>query len=772
MAEKRSKTRCSVKLASKVLFVSTVISKLGLLIDGLGWRCALWNVLWHWPELFALDAATALMTHLCAQRIVCAWLISSAIWVAAAFVFLHAVCLKVFHVSVDFDIVLFIATHATIFLKNLPYASGQWLVLSAVTFVTLVPCVFIFRSLRLRSVALGIVSVVAVMQLRHHVLQSRKARLNAFCVLLLLLSLRLRSCVRQVSVATASYIATLSYIAKRPVRRYRKRVSVLPQTVPRSRGFGGFAAAWIASVGGLFFGPGTARRLLVASIATIAAQHVFASSFSNKACASTSDAEVGDLVYSASNWRANPLLRLIAGAIYWCTVTAAHCLGISFSEQLEVEVIIGSPTKPFNVVIVQLESVRASSIVQPMAAPFLSSWSRSDNNVYEMGNAHCTMPNTMKSMFSIHCGLPAAMGVSQKEYFAPRALRGCLPAALSRHGYKTAYFTSGSIGYQGRLGFKETFSGKEAEDLGRSASSSTKQLFERSHYLGLEEGVLLSAFDAWIDGHDLPDVAKQPFMITMGTTSTHAPYTVPRNWSKNQQWLSNETEYCRTCQRAKVDGAEWHSPSKCLWHCFLNSLNYVDEFIRDLIAILKKRDLLRNTVLVIVGDHGEHFAVDGASSFGHGSTINENDTHVPLIVRTPHPRGEASNKLLLDNKDTVISLAAVPSIVARAIGSSMRTKVHSGSNKHAATILRGQRVAPPAIVANLYGTLVGTLRKRSEDGVNDLCVRSTAYTKVFSSNCNMASRQRLEDYSTALEALYNNVYDTGGCSAGALNCSH
>ena len=189
-----------------------------------------------------------------------------------------------------------------------------------------------------------------------------------------------------------------------------------------------------------------------------------------------------------------------------------------------------------------------------------------------------------------------------------------------------------------------------------------------------------------------------------------------------------------------------------------------------MIALLTRRDLLRNTVVVVVGDHGEHFAVDGATSFGHGSTINENDTHVPLIVRTPAPPADASSKLLRAQEGAVMSLAAVPSIVSSALGSTISSRVHAGSDARAGLILSGQQIGAAAIAANLYGTLIGTVRQRPNGGDDERCVRSTGYAKFFSGSCNSASRDRLEEYFSALTELYANTFDTGGCRAGTLSC--
>ncbi len=59
-------------------------------------------------------------------------------------------------------------------------------------------------------------------------------------------------------------------------------------------------------------------------------------------------------------------------------------------------------------------------------------------------------------------------------------------------------------------------------------------------------------------------------------------------------------------------------------------LSFTDSQIGRLIAELEARGTLRNTVFVIVGDHGEEFLDHGG--FGHGHTLYQEILDVPLII--------------------------------------------------------------------------------------------------------------------------------------------
>ncbi|MSR61989.1 MAG: hypothetical protein EXS08_06050 [Planctomycetes bacterium] len=57
----------------------------------------------------------------------------------------------------------------------------------------------------------------------------------------------------------------------------------------------------------------------------------------------------------------------------------------------------------------------------------------------------------------------------------------------------------------------------------------------------------------------------------------------------------------------------------------------VDHYLGELFAALKRRGLYDSAVIVVTGDHGEHF---GPEAYGHG-VMHEDVLHVPLIVKLP-----------------------------------------------------------------------------------------------------------------------------------------
>jgi arylsulfatase A-like enzyme len=84
---------------------------------------------------------------------------------------------------------------------------------------------------------------------------------------------------------------------------------------------------------------------------------------------------------------------------------------------------------------------------------------------------------------------------------------------------------------------------------------------------------------------------------------------------------------------------------------------------------LRSAGMLENTWVVITGDHGEHFGEH--NQFGHGSSLYNELTHVPLILIPPIGSGESgpdpSRALRGRRIDVPVSLRDLPATVAELI---------------------------------------------------------------------------------------------------------
>ena len=86
----------------------------------------------------------------------------------------------------------------------------------------------------------------------------------------------------------------------------------------------------------------------------------------------------------------------------------------------------------------------------------------------------------------------------------------------------------------------------------------------------------------------------------------------------------------------------------------------VDDAVAELWALLEERGLVDDTLLVVTSDHGEELFEHGGT--GHGYTLHDENTHVPLIlVGAGLPARRVSQQVrLLDVSPTLAELAGVP----------------------------------------------------------------------------------------------------------------
>jgi len=67
---------------------------------------------------------------------------------------------------------------------------------------------------------------------------------------------------------------------------------------------------------------------------------------------------------------------------------------------------------------------------------------------------------------------------------------------------------------------------------------------------------------------------------------------------------------------------------------YIGEIAFVDSQVGRLLEYLDAHDLARNTVVVVMGDHGESLGEHGEST--HGFFVYQATMHVPLVIRTPY----------------------------------------------------------------------------------------------------------------------------------------
>ena len=248
-----------------------------------------------------------------------------------------------------------------------------------------------------------------------------------------------------------------------------------------------------------------------------------------------------------------------------------------------------------NVVLVILESVGASYLAPYGAArdpmPNLSKLA-TRSVLFE--NAYVTYPESIKGLVSILSSVCPAIDTTAEHYgtVKGRSLGGELSAA----GYRTGLFHSGRFMY---LGMESVIRNRGYDDLRDAGDISG----EHHSSFGVDEPSTVRHMFSWID--ELPD--DQAFFVTYMPVAGHHPYDTPEPGPYPED---NELD-------------RYH-----------NALRYADQAIGQLVAGLRKRQLDDNTLVVVVGDHGQAFG-QHEDNYGHTFFVYEENVRVPLLIAAP-----------------------------------------------------------------------------------------------------------------------------------------
>ncbi|AXT85877.1 sulfatase [Aeromicrobium sp. A1-2] len=282
----------------------------------------------------------------------------------------------------------------------------------------------------------------------------------------------------------------------------------------------------------------------------------------------------------------------------------------------------GEQTTRKNVVIVALESVRASAtgLGDPSlpTTPYLVELARTSTVVHD---ATAVVPHTSKALVAMHCGVAPPLDVDNSEAETGGVASSCLPQLLDTQGYATSFFQSATASFEkradvvGQMGFGEFYPVESMDPAG----------FSRANYFGYEDDIMLDPIRRWTQEH-----RDAPFAMTVLTVATHHNYVVPDGFP--------------TRALAKDEALD----------DYLNLVSYEDRFVRRLIDQFKDQGLYSNTVFVILGDHGEGFGEH--NRWQHDGTIYQEGLHIPFLIH------DGSDPVHRDIDDPMTNTAVLPTV--------------------------------------------------------------------------------------------------------------
>jgi arylsulfatase A-like enzyme len=248
-----------------------------------------------------------------------------------------------------------------------------------------------------------------------------------------------------------------------------------------------------------------------------------------------------------------------------------------------------------NVVMVSLESTAAQYLpVYGGPDDVMPALSALAQNAIIFDRAYAAYPESIKGLFSILCSTFPAFDVEAATL--SRVPCAALPWALKNAGYATGLFHSGRFDY---LGMESVIADRGYEALEDAGDISGNH---RSSF-GVDEPSTITRILNWVDG--LP--RDRPFFLTYLPIAGHHPYE-----TSSPGVFPNDDDFGR----------------------YRNALRDGDSSLGALIDGLRRRGLERDTVWIIVGDHGEAFG-QHEGNYGHTFFLYDENVRVPFIVAAP-----------------------------------------------------------------------------------------------------------------------------------------
>lgn len=308
----------------------------------------------------------------------------------------------------------------------------------------------------------------------------------------------------------------------------------------------------------------------------------------------------------------------------------------------------GAPTNVPDLVVVVLDTVRADHIgaagYERAHTPTLDRLAR-EGALFEDASAPSTW--SLPSHASLFTGRFAASHGAHGEHRFLDAEHPTLAQTMQAAGYDTRCFTANAW-ITDRMGLTRGFAWSDeawrSGDVGRTRLYAFRLLDRLGLHTPDNGGALVASnFEAWAE--ETPAHARPTFAF-INFIEAHFPYhQVPDEYLR--RFTNDDRGELRELSLALMDAqfggeppdaAQAREPATAMYDA---GVSYADHLLGRVVEALHARGTLDETILIVLSDHGESLSEHGA--WGHGNSVYEVETRVPLLIRFPR-RVEAGSR--------------------------------------------------------------------------------------------------------------------------------
>jgi arylsulfatase A-like enzyme len=312
----------------------------------------------------------------------------------------------------------------------------------------------------------------------------------------------------------------------------------------------------------------------------------------------------------------------------------------------------GAPSKQPNVLVIAVDGLRADRVYGPDTAtrfPAIASLARSGVRFRE---AYVSQARTLPSFVTLLTGrYPQHHGIRHEfpTREARRAIGPSLPSALRDGGWRTGAVSdfAGEIFSRVPLGFEEvdaprfdlegimdeTMLGAHVHLLPYAATRLGERLFPAMRLMAeLDDPALLD--DRAIAMLD--EAPGKPFFLTVFFSATHTPYVGPEPYYRRFASPTYEGPYRDLKEPLPLLPSLPPDQARQVQALYDGALLATDAAIARLLRRLDEDGLAKNTIVVLLGDHGENLFDVPGRGMGHGDHLaTDIANHIPLVVVDP-----------------------------------------------------------------------------------------------------------------------------------------
>lgn len=151
-----------------------------------------------------------------------------------------------------------------------------------------------------------------------------------------------------------------------------------------------------------------------------------------------------------------------------------------------------------------------------------------------------------------------------------------------------------------------------------------------------------------VDAMKAAQAAGKPFFLGVGFRRPHAPYAAPKKYFDLYPPANTPLPapvppgYAKSILPAALNHPWGERPmtereQRAVRSAYFACVSFMDAQVGVLLDALDRDDLWKNTIVVVIGDHGYHLGEHGG--LWHKKSLFEESCRVPLIVFAPHRQG-------------------------------------------------------------------------------------------------------------------------------------